>query len=505
MASDTDDVSPTRTSDRRPPVASRGQRQHHRDPGQWHGRAPVRRLPLDLTGKTNASFAFTARDLDVSIDDAIQQIAVQYRVGASGAYTNLPAGYIADATTVSTATQTTTRNVALPVAVDNQASVFVRVMTTNAVGNDELVGIDDIAISARRRDLRPVADQPRSADQHGRHAHQSADPDRRRWHVAVHLRRYEPAERAHAQHDHRPDHRHADHGRAPRRSDLRDRQRRRRPTPSPSSGPSTPPPRRSPSLRSRAPARPRRWSAPRVTTRASSPPPTRPVASSGSTSRPRAPARPTSTSRPTPPRTASSCGQPPVRRPSGDSSDVTGTVTSSPAPTQVEVEPAGSVEVAPRATVPPRRHPGRPATSRPACWRDGVGRREVVGGYSAPPPQTPPTSMTAAPSSNGPTTTLRRDRPGQQHQAAGGQRTEVEPPGPAARAQERTTTRTAVVLDDGRRDFLHVTPRPAEQRPTAAVPGDSPPNLHASPSASVPGDHVHLGRVFTQGRLQRPT
>ena len=110
--------------------------------------APYVAFHLDLTGKTNASFAFTARDLDVSIDDAIQQIAVQYRVGASGAYTNLPAGYIADATTASTATQTTTRNVALPVAVDNQASVFVRVMTTNAVGNDELVGIDDITISA---------------------------------------------------------------------------------------------------------------------------------------------------------------------------------------------------------------------------------------------------------------------------------------------------------------------------------------------------------------------
>ena len=110
--------------------------------------APYVAFHLDLTGRSNASFAFTARDLDASTDDAVQQIAVQYRVGASGAYTNLPAGYIADATTVSSATQATNRNVALPVAVDNQASVFVRVITTNAAGSDELVGIDDIAISA---------------------------------------------------------------------------------------------------------------------------------------------------------------------------------------------------------------------------------------------------------------------------------------------------------------------------------------------------------------------
>jgi predicted extracellular nuclease len=110
--------------------------------------APYVAFHLDLSGRTNVSFAFNAKDLDASGDDATQQIAVQYRVGATGAFTNLPAGYIADATTAGSATQVTARNVALPAAADNQASVFVRVMTSNAAGNDELVGIDDINISA---------------------------------------------------------------------------------------------------------------------------------------------------------------------------------------------------------------------------------------------------------------------------------------------------------------------------------------------------------------------
>ncbi len=104
---------------------------------------------LDLTGQTGVSFGFDAQDLDAGSDDAIQQVAVQYRVGSAGAYTNLPAGFISDATTAGTATQVTPSNVALPAAAENQASVFLRVVTTNAAGGDELVGIDNISIGAR--------------------------------------------------------------------------------------------------------------------------------------------------------------------------------------------------------------------------------------------------------------------------------------------------------------------------------------------------------------------
>ena len=38
-------------------------------------------------------------------------------------------------------------SVNLPAAVDNQSTVQLRILTTNATGNDEWVGIDDISIT----------------------------------------------------------------------------------------------------------------------------------------------------------------------------------------------------------------------------------------------------------------------------------------------------------------------------------------------------------------------
>jgi predicted extracellular nuclease/2',3'-cyclic-nucleotide 2'-phosphodiesterase (5'-nucleotidase family) len=109
--------------------------------------APYLSFHIDLTGQTGVQFAFNAKDLDSSADNATQQVAVQYRVGNSGAFTNLPVGYIADATTASSASQVTARSVPLPADAEGQGDVYVRVMTANAVGNDELVGIDDISIA----------------------------------------------------------------------------------------------------------------------------------------------------------------------------------------------------------------------------------------------------------------------------------------------------------------------------------------------------------------------
>ena len=110
--------------------------------------APYVVFRMNLTGQSNASFAFNARDLDGSIDNSTQQIATQYRVGGSGAFTNLPSGYIADASSgPSIATLVTPVSVNLPAGTDNQAIVDVRVMTTNATGNDEWIGIDDVAVT----------------------------------------------------------------------------------------------------------------------------------------------------------------------------------------------------------------------------------------------------------------------------------------------------------------------------------------------------------------------
>ncbi len=110
--------------------------------------APNIVLPLNLTSSNTINVRYDLRDLDGSIDNAIQPLALQYRVGTTGAFTNVPAAFVADATSgPSLATLVTSVNVTLPSAVDNQPVVQLRIITANAAGNDEWVGIDNIAVS----------------------------------------------------------------------------------------------------------------------------------------------------------------------------------------------------------------------------------------------------------------------------------------------------------------------------------------------------------------------
>ncbi|PKO48129.1 MAG: hypothetical protein CVU31_07320 [Betaproteobacteria bacterium HGW-Betaproteobacteria-4] len=111
--------------------------------------APYLQIHLNSTGFQNIQVAYTVRDLDASVDNAIQSVALQYRLGDSGDFTDVPAAYLADATSgPSLATLATPVGVTLPAAADNQAQLQIRIITANAGGNDEWVGIDDIAISA---------------------------------------------------------------------------------------------------------------------------------------------------------------------------------------------------------------------------------------------------------------------------------------------------------------------------------------------------------------------
>jgi hypothetical protein len=105
-------------------------------------------MHLDTTGHVAVNVAYNLRDIDGSSADAAQQVALQYRVGSDGSFTNLPAGYVADATEPSSATLVTPVSVPLPAAADNQPLVQVRVITTNASGPDEWVGVDDISVTA---------------------------------------------------------------------------------------------------------------------------------------------------------------------------------------------------------------------------------------------------------------------------------------------------------------------------------------------------------------------
>jgi len=102
---------------------------------------------LNTTGASNINVAYNLRDIDGSADNSIQPVALQYRVGSTGNFTNIPAGFVADASSGPSATLVTPVSAALPAAANNQALVQVRVMTTNAVGSDEWIGIDDINIT----------------------------------------------------------------------------------------------------------------------------------------------------------------------------------------------------------------------------------------------------------------------------------------------------------------------------------------------------------------------
>ncbi|HEY0429284.1 MAG TPA: carboxypeptidase-like regulatory domain-containing protein [Pyrinomonadaceae bacterium] len=90
---------------------------------------------------------FKVRDIDDSANDAVSPVATQFRVGGSGNYRNITSAFIPDATTgPSQATRVTSISATLPVSSSNQPMLDFRIITTNAVGPDEWIGIDDINI-----------------------------------------------------------------------------------------------------------------------------------------------------------------------------------------------------------------------------------------------------------------------------------------------------------------------------------------------------------------------
>jgi len=116
--------------------------------------APQLVLHLDATGQQAVRVSFTLRDVDNSPDNATTPIALQYRIGPTGNFINLPDGYIADnslsspSVNINALTRETRLSVLLPTAVNNQSQVQVRWLTANSTGNDEWIGIDDIQVTS---------------------------------------------------------------------------------------------------------------------------------------------------------------------------------------------------------------------------------------------------------------------------------------------------------------------------------------------------------------------
>lgn len=113
-------------------------------------KAPVPMLVLNLEtkNKQNIKVSYKLRDLDAVAHNAVQAVALQYRTGTNAPFTDVAAAFAPDVTTrPGLSLLLTPITVVLPAEVNDQAHLQVRWVTTNAEGDDEWVGIDDIAVT----------------------------------------------------------------------------------------------------------------------------------------------------------------------------------------------------------------------------------------------------------------------------------------------------------------------------------------------------------------------
>jgi hypothetical protein len=103
---------------------------------------------LNTQNCTSIRVKYRLRDVDsASTDNSIQPVALQYRLGTTGDFNNIPEAFVADASEgPSIGGKATDVSVILPVACENQALLQIRFITGNAAGNDEWIGVDDIEI-----------------------------------------------------------------------------------------------------------------------------------------------------------------------------------------------------------------------------------------------------------------------------------------------------------------------------------------------------------------------
>ncbi|NJN18352.1 MAG: ExeM/NucH family extracellular endonuclease [Oscillochloris sp.] len=109
--------------------------------------APHLVLHLNTVGFTSIQVRYTVRDVDDGGDHAQQPIALHYRVGESGDFSDVSQAYRADLSSGPDLTLSTPFTITLPSAVNNQPQLQLRWMTANAGGSDEWLGIDDISVT----------------------------------------------------------------------------------------------------------------------------------------------------------------------------------------------------------------------------------------------------------------------------------------------------------------------------------------------------------------------
>lgn len=113
--------------------------------GSGTARAPFLLFHMNTSGTGLILLYLELYDLDGSDDNALSQVTVQYRVGETGSFSNVPDTYVADASAGPNESGQMTPVIAiLPADADNRERVQLRVLTTDAQGSDEWIGVDTV-------------------------------------------------------------------------------------------------------------------------------------------------------------------------------------------------------------------------------------------------------------------------------------------------------------------------------------------------------------------------
>ena len=110
---------------------------------------PYIQIHINSTGFESINVSYLLRDIEeyAGSDNSIQPVALHFRTAASGPWTNVPTAFVADASIGPDLGITIPVAVVLPSAADNQPILQIRILTTNAAGNDEWIGVDEINIT----------------------------------------------------------------------------------------------------------------------------------------------------------------------------------------------------------------------------------------------------------------------------------------------------------------------------------------------------------------------
>jgi hypothetical protein len=120
--------------------------------------APYLKFYLDATDMRDIVVRYDLIDIDGGSNaSGIQKVALQYRIGTSGNFTNVALGYVPQASDPGGTGKgkTTPVNVTLPANVDGETHVEVRVITADIQGSDQLIAVENINVSATPIDNAP--------------------------------------------------------------------------------------------------------------------------------------------------------------------------------------------------------------------------------------------------------------------------------------------------------------------------------------------------------------